>query len=143
MKREQKTPLDLIPSDPRFSRLYQRFVIRRICMHTHAHIHIQAAYVCNEHIYISLGSKPVGVDCIANDFGRLIFDGVVRAETNFEISAPSAPLSNSATTSTLIAHCKREDEAARKTIGHLPAYIYRGYENEVAKHFIPMAALEL
>ena len=46
------------------------------------------------------------------------------AEVWFEISAPSAPLVNSAMMSTLTAHChcQWEDETVRERTGHPPSY---------------------
>jgi len=45
-----------------------------------------------------------------------------RAEIWFEISAPRAPLANSAMMSTLTAHCQWEDETVRESTGHPPSY---------------------
>ena len=45
-----------------------------------------------------------------------------RAEISFELSAPHAPLANSAMTSTLTVHCQWEDETVRERTGHPPSY---------------------
>ena len=45
-----------------------------------------------------------------------------RAEISLEISAPSAPLANSAM-SALTAHCRWDEETLKERIGHQPSYV--------------------
>ena len=59
------------------------------------------------------------VDCQSRGSGCKI---PTRAEICIEISAPPAPLANSAMMSTRTVHCQWEGETVRERTGHPPSY---------------------
>ena|SRR6218665_3533575 len=58
------------------------------------------------------------LDCQSRGWGS----NPAQAGICVEISAPSAPLVNSAVMSTATLHCWWEDESAREITGHLPSF---------------------